>query len=150
MPATDRARPSIYLDPAPKPIAVKATLYRGRIAPAARFYDYPNQGMVLFFSSQVTEKWGIGTKYRSADLFFVEEDQEVQLKLHQSQHKGQRVVTYTVRPSRARLAITPLVQQFNIGFSVGVWYGVSWDQESETLFIDLSEEGAACRGRGRS
>ena len=82
-------------------------------------------------------------KYRSADLFYSEG--EIHMRMHESQYKGQRVVTRVFQgsgASRVKISVTPLVAQYSPDIREGVNYPVSFDEGTGTLFIDISEPGS--------
>jgi hypothetical protein len=118
----------------------------GRLPPSARFSikhhaNQKNGGHVLlFFTYQTVELFGVGTDYRSADLYHVRDHdldaERIMLDLFEDRDKGHRRLTL-LKPRRTQIHVTEFLRQFEVAFEEHRSYPV-WATGSH-LYVDLNE-----------
>lgn len=112
---------------------------QGRLPPGARFGVDTVGRVVLFFTCQAVELFGIGIEYRSADLYHVRDSEldaeRIMLDLFEAPDKGQgRLIHFKSRP-QAKMHVTSFIRQFEVGFKEHHNYPV-WATGSH-LYVDL-------------
>ncbi len=116
----------------------KLQSFVGRVPPAAHFY-VREDGVVLDFSYQTVELFGLGTEYHSADLYHVadhdNETERIMLELFKEAGKGQRRLSFYERNKRTRIYVTELIRQFEVAFKEHLRYPV-W-ATGNNLYVDL-------------
>ena len=142
----------IYEPPVRKPRLVRFEESRGTFPPAARFQvktPRGSQSVKLIFNCQAVEKHGLGTTYRSTDLFWSQETNEIVLELFESEHRGQRRITHIRSHSCSVISITKFLSAFEIPLSYHRRYGVKGDIDGNYLYIDMSDSTPVSRKKYR-
>jgi hypothetical protein len=112
----------------------------GRLPPMARF-NVDRGHVVLFFTYQTVELFGVGTDYRSANLYHVRDHdldaERLMLDLFEDPGKGQRRLTFIQGDKRTKVHINEFIKQFEVAFEEHRSYPV-WATGSH-LYVDLNE-----------
>ncbi len=112
----------------------------GYLPPAGRFYVSAEGQVKLFFNCQAVEKYGVGVRFRSADLFHSRDrelaEERIILELFEGPYKGQAMLTYIPHNKSTKMAITKFVRQLDIAFQASVGCPV-W-ASGGMLYLDLN------------
>ncbi len=126
---------------------------RGTFPPAARFQvktPKGSQSVKLIFNCQAVDRHGLGTIYRSADLYWSEDTNEIVLELFTSPHRGQRKITHIRSHSCSVISITKFLSAFEIPLSYHRRYGVKADREGRFLYVDMGDSTPVSRNKYKS
>ena len=140
----------IYEPAARKPKLVRFQETRGTFPPAARFQvktPKGSQSVKLIFNCQAVDRHGLGTTYRSADLFWSEETREIVLELFTSPYRGQRRITHIKSHSCSVISITKFLSAFNIPLSYHRRYSVKGDLDGTYLYVDMADSTPVSRNK---
>lgn len=111
----------------------------GRVPPSARFTVKPDGVVAIDFTFQAVELFGLGTEYRSADLYHVRDSEldaeRILLQLYSERSQGQRRITQYILNKRARIHVTKFIEQFEVAFKEHCRYPV-W-ATGNSLYVDL-------------
>lgn len=142
----------IYEPMARKPRLIRFQETRGTFPPAARFQvktPKGSQSVKLIFNCQAVDRFGLGTTYRSADLFWSDETNEIVLQLFTSPHRGQRKITHIHSHSCSVISITKFLSAFEIPLSYHRRYGVKGNDDGDYLYVDMSDSTPVSRNKYR-
>jgi len=118
----------------------KFTTRRGRIPPAARFYITNEGRACLYFNLQAMERFGIGTRYRSANLSHVQNhdtnSESILLELFTDPESGQVKLSFHDGALNTKVGITSFLREFDVTFQQRVSYPI-WIS-GESLYVDLA------------
>lgn len=111
----------------------------GRVPPGALFAVRKDGPVFMDFSYQAVELFGLGTEFRSANLYHVRDSEldseRIMLELFPDAKKGQRRLTLCDARRRARIYVTAFIAQFELPFKVHHRYP-AWVTGS-SLYVDL-------------
>jgi len=118
----------------------------GRLPPAGRFYVDPGRGDVrLFFNYQAVERFGVGVRFRSADLYHIRNHdtgaEKILFELFASPSRGQARLTW--RGNAVKVGITGFLGEFEVSFQERHRYPV-W-VTGHHLYLDLSKPSQALK-----
>jgi len=112
---------------------------KGNLPPAGRLYVNSLGQVRLYFNYRAVCKYGLGTLYRSADLYHIlshENDTEsISLDLFESPLRGQVRITHSPANEYAQVCITKFFQEMEVPFQAGRRYPVRISGSS--LYMDL-------------
>jgi len=118
----------------------KLSSLQGRVPPAARFNVTKQGRAYLFFNLQTAERFGIGTEYRSANLFHVQDHdthtENLLLELFTDPEKGKTKLSLFRRNMTTKIGITMFLREFDVTFQQGLRYPV-W-MSGKHLYVDLT------------
>ncbi len=118
----------------------KLSHLKGRLPPAARFNVTKQGRAYLSFNLQTSERFGIGTEYRSANLHHVQDHdnntENLLLELFTEPEKGRTKLRLFERNLTTKIGITTFLREFDVPFQQGVRYPV-W-MSGKHLYVDLT------------
>lgn len=118
----------------------KLSHLQGRLSPAARFNVTKQGRAYLLFNLQTSERFGIGTEYRSADLYHVQDHEcsteNLVLELFTNPEKGRTKLSLARANMTIKIGITMFLREFDVTFQQGARYPV-W-MSGKHLYVDLT------------
>ncbi len=113
--------------------------FKNQLPGSARFQvqckSESNHQVVLVFNSRLVDEAGLGSNYRSADLYWSEETAEILLRLRGG-HGGARRVWRDPKRHTATVSVTMFLLHFRIRFQEHVRYRAFQDGPDEVI-VDL-------------
>lgn len=111
---------------------------QGVLPPQARF-NVVQSHVIMSFTLQTVERFGVGTEFRSANLYHIRDTdlntERIMLELFPEAEKGHRRLTYMKLNKRAKIHITDFLREFEVAFKEHCSYPV-W-ATGPNLYVDL-------------
>ncbi len=113
----------------------------GRFPPSARFTVYSSGYVRVHFNLETIVRYGVGTEFRSADLFYITDRTtgkgRIMFELFKQHFRGLRVLTHIAKRKCVQVNVTDFLGEFEIAFRLHHRYPL--EIYGNNLVLDLQE-----------